>query len=231
MSYKFLTTLTIVAGLSLTNNVLANQTPSPTKSQQNQTSLKIGYVSLGYLAAHLPEAQKREAEMQSFAKQLINEIQEKSKDLQSKVSAAEQQLDTLTEAQKKQKQMEFNKLNLAIEELDSQRGPKIEQKYREVMKPLQDRIQEVIAKIAEEHGYTFIFNKDIDNGLPPTVLFAKPELNISDLVLEKLKQEVISLPEPPALGPKPKNAQQASAQNAKSTPQKKNKTVPAKSKK
>lgn len=216
MNAKLFTTLTLMAGLYFTNHVFADKTAEVTQAHSSHAALKIGYVNLGYILANLPEAQKREAEMQSFAKQLVNEIQDKSKELQGIVETAQQQLDTLTEAQKKQKQIEINKRQLAIEELDHQRGTKMDQKYREVMKPLQDRIQEVIGTIAEEKGYTLIFNKDIDTGWLPTLLFAKAEFNISEVVLEKLKLEVFKSMEKPVLGPK-QNSKKEVAKDKKVT--------------
>jgi outer membrane protein len=199
MNYKFLSALTLAA--CMYTSVKANTTVVVKQPEATKSVLKIGYVDVGYILENLPEAKKLSAEIQSFQKQLENEIQAKYKEYQEKMETAQQQLDTLTEAQKKQKTIEFSKLQASIEELESQRYPKMEQRYKEVMKPLHDCVQEVIAKIAEEHNYTFVLNKNSETG--PILLFAASAFDLSELVVEKLKSEVVKKEvKTPVIGPK-----------------------------
>ncbi len=155
-----------------------------------------------------------------FWKILENEIQAKYKEYQEKAAAAQQQLDTLTEAQKKQKSMEFSKLQATIEELESQRYVKMERKFKEVMKPLHDRIQEVIEGLAAKHNYTFVLNKTTETG--PVLLFATKEFDLSALVVETLKAaEVKQESQAPVVGQKKQAPAQGSKKPVKPTPKKK----------
>lgn len=223
MNYKFLSALTLVAcmytGAKADTTIVEQAASKVTKKMD--ASLKLGYVDIAYILENLPEAKKRNAEVQSFQKQLENEIQAKYKEYQEKAAAAQQQLDTLTEAQKKQKSMEFSKLQATIEELESQRYVKMERKYKEVMKPLHDRIQEVIDALAEKHNYTFVLNKTTETG--PVLLFVTKEFDLSALVVEALKSaEVKQESKAPVVGQKKQTQTPAKNQKpVKTTPKKK----------
>lgn len=168
--------------------------------KQPASSLKIGYVDVGYVLENLPEAKKYSAEIRSFQRQLDNQIQTKFKEYQEKADSFQQQLDTFTEAQKKQKYMEFYKLELAVRELEEQNNAKMAEKYKAVMQPHHDKMQEVIAKIVVQHVYTFVLNKNTDAG--PVVFFAQRSFDLSELVLEKLKAMVPKTMQPPVIGAK-----------------------------
>ncbi|MBX9889763.1 MAG: OmpH family outer membrane protein [Amoebophilaceae bacterium] len=206
MNYKFLTVLTVAAsmymGVKADTPALSKQLDLVKQPETTSAILKIGYVNLGYLLENLPEAKKRSAEIQSFQKQLDNEINVKVDEYKTKMEAAQQQLDTLTEFQKKQKSIELSKLQSIIEELESQKYGKIEQRYREIMKPLYDAIQEVVNQIAKEKQYTFVFSKNTETG--PVLMFAESAFDLSEAVLEKIKLEEKKEVVPPVVGPKSK---------------------------
>ncbi|TSJ81218.1 MAG: OmpH family outer membrane protein [Candidatus Cardinium sp.] len=190
MNYKFLSAFALVFSMYI--DIKADQRPQATVQPQAATAqvapagLKIGFVDVGYILGMLPEAKKNSIEIQSFQKQLDNQIQTKINLFKEKADAFHQQLATLTDAQKMQKTKELQGLEIEINELHQQKEVKMQEKYRTVMQPLHDKMQEVVNKIAAEHKYTFIFNKNTDAG--PVILFGQKEFDISDLVLEKLKE-------------------------------------------
>ncbi|WP_339044063.1 OmpH family outer membrane protein [Cardinium endosymbiont of Tipula unca] len=218
MNYKFLYALALTV-CAYTGTKADDSTAVTKLPETTQSALKIGYVDLIYVLDNLPEAKKNNAEIQSFQKQLENQVQAKYKKYQEKAEAAQQQMDTLTEAQKKQKYSELSKLQSVIQELDEQRYAKMERKYKEVMAPLQSRVQEVINKISEEHHYSMVFNKITDVG--PIVLFAQKALDISDLIVEELKKEAPKEVAPPVVGPQKQAPSQGSAKKQPSEKKKK----------
>ncbi|WP_250238556.1 OmpH family outer membrane protein [Cardinium endosymbiont of Oedothorax gibbosus] len=170
------------------------------KPQVTPSSLKIGYVDVGYILDNLPEAKKNSTEIQSFEKQLNNQIKTKFDEYQVKTEAFQQQVDTLTEAQKKQKIIEIQDLGRVIQGLEDRKPAQMAEKYKAVMQPLHDKMQEVIKEVAEKHAYTFVLNKNTDAG--PVVLFAQKSLDLSELVLEKLKAMAPKEVQPPLVGSK-----------------------------
>ncbi|MEM6647924.1 MAG: OmpH family outer membrane protein, partial [Bacteroidota bacterium] len=77
----------------------------------------------------------------------------------------------------------------AEEDLERQRmryfGPEGElfNEQEQRMRPLQERILTAIEEVAAEEGFDYVFDK---NGGEVLFLFARPEHNVSDRVLEKL---------------------------------------------
>ncbi|ROT47656.1 OmpH family outer membrane protein [Candidatus Cardinium hertigii] len=201
MNYKFLSALTLAVCMYTGVKADPNKTIIVNEAAKTAESvLKIGYVDVSYIFENLPEFKKSHANLQSFRHQLENQLQTKFKEYQEKTESAQQQYDTLTEAQKKQKSAEISKLQFAIQKLEQEQYSKFEEKQLELMKPLHDRLQEVINKIAEEYNYTFILNKKID--IAPIVYFAQKTFDISELVLERLKAMAPEEIKPPVIGPK-----------------------------
>ena len=186
MNYKFLSAFALVC--SMYTDIKANQQPQAqvAPAQVAPAGLKIGFVDFGYVLGMLSETKKNNLEIRSFQKQLDNQIQTKVKEYQGKIELFQQQLDTLTNDLKKQKGMELQKLEMEIRGLEEEKPGKMAAKYREVMQPLHDKMQEVIDKIAAKHNYDFVFNKNTDAG--PVILFGKKAFDLSDLVLERLKE-------------------------------------------
>ncbi|TDG95682.1 OmpH family outer membrane protein [Cardinium endosymbiont of Culicoides punctatus] len=199
MNYKFLCALGF-ATCTYVGTKADDATLVATHTDTAASALKIGYVDLRHVYNNLPEAQKKNAEMQSFQKQLENQLQSKLSDYHEKVENCRQQESTLTEAQKKQISLELNKLQSVIQELDEQKYIKIDRKYKEIIAPIQNRIQEAIHKISEQHNYSIVLNQAID--VSPIILFAQKSFDISELILEELKKEEAKQEvTPPVIGP------------------------------
>ncbi len=62
-------------------------------------------------------------------------------------------------------------------------GGKIEQKNDELMAPLLKKINDAIAKIAQQEGFSMVIDLSED------IFYASPELNITDLVINELNRE------------------------------------------
>ncbi|MCX7995676.1 MAG: OmpH family outer membrane protein [candidate division WOR-3 bacterium] len=62
-------------------------------------------------------------------------------------------------------------------------GGKIEQKNDELMAPLLKKINDAIAKIAQQEGFSMVLDLSED------IFYASPELNITDLVINELNRE------------------------------------------
>ncbi len=226
MNYRFLSTLALVCSMytgvkavdptgtiAKPQVAIPSQTRTITKPQVATPSQKIGYVDLDYIFGNLPEAKKNNAELQSYQKQLDNQIQSKYKEFQEKVEALRQEEDRLTEAQKKQKFTELQNMEFAVHELNQAKPDKMQAKYRDLIQPIHDKTQAVISEIATQHAYDLVLNKNTAAG--PVVFFCKNQFNISDLVLEKLKAMVPKEETPPVVGSKAQMAPKAPSKTAK----------------
>ena len=65
-------------------------------------------------------------------------------------------------------------------------GGKQEQRYNELLEPLTVKIHNIIMKIAQDEDYGMIF--DVSLG---TVLYAKPAMDLTDLVIQELNKNTV----------------------------------------
>lgn len=74
-------------------------------------------------------------------------------------------------------------------------GGKQEQRYNELLEPLTIKIHNIIMKIAQDEDYSMIF--DVSLG---TVLYAKPTMDLTDLVIQELNKDTIKPTDEPLPG-------------------------------
>lgn len=88
--------------------------------------------------------------------------------------------------QEKQKAMQekYTAYQQFVNEIVAPTG-KFAQRRMELLKPIYDKINGILDQIGKEGDYDFIFDVDI-----PAVVFAKPEYDLTDRVLEELNKEM-----------------------------------------
>ena len=122
------------------------------------------------------------AEKQSWEK----EIAEMDTDIEKLLTDYESRQMILTESSKKEaedKIIELRDKRMAkVEEIFGENG-KFYQKQAELMEPILNKLKTVIEKIAVEGNYSIIFD-----AAPGGLLYAKPSLDITELVLEELEK-------------------------------------------
>jgi len=150
-------------------------------------NLKLGYIDSmrirqeykGFTDAQA-KYDKEVAEWQKQADQLSKEVSDLQNELES------QKL-LLSDEKRKEKEDQLQKKKNEYQQYVSQifgPGGKAEQRNTELTKPLLDKINAVLEKIANEGGYDYIF--DAANG---NIAFAKKEFDLTDAVLEELEKE------------------------------------------
>ncbi len=147
---------------------------------------KIGYVDSMRLRTEFKEFADAQAEFDKDVKVWQEEIAE----LEQTIDSLEGDLDKtkllLSEAKRKEKEE-----NLKNQELEYQRltndvfgpGGRAENRNAELTRPILEKINQVLEKIAVEENYIMIF--DSVNG---NVAYAKKGLDLTDLVLEELNR-------------------------------------------
>jgi outer membrane protein len=149
--------------------------------------VKLGYVDTVKIFAEFKETveaeeiykkevdvwKKKAEEMQTELAQLREEIQSQSLML-SEEKLAEMKLSFEQQAKEYQQYMD---------EVFGE-GGEAERRNKELTAPIVEKINGVIAKIAEDEGYTIIFDAAQAN-----IVYAKKALDLTDQVLELLAQE------------------------------------------
>ena len=206
MNYKFLSALTLAVCISnhtIADTAIVKAVDAPRVDIPKNVSAEIqkfGYVDYRYILETLPEGKKAEMDIQSFEKQLSNQLETKYNEYKEKAEDVQRQLDTLTEAQKKQKILEMNKLQEHIQQLEGEKYAKYTTKYNEVMVPLLNRIQKAMDQVMEEYNYDFILSKNAGD-MSPILHCARQKFNLSDLVVKKFRLMHPEVPKLPVVGP------------------------------
>ena len=171
MRNKFLIALFAFIGLAM-SNVNAQQ--------------KIGYISLDYILAQMPEAKQVETELTATKTQYDNMYQAKAKDFQAKLANYEKNGATMDAVIKTDTEKELQGLQAAIQEFGQTSQTSLQKKQAQLLQPLLKKIEDNMHASAKENGYAFVFNYDAGQGTTPIVLHAPDDANISDLILKRM---------------------------------------------
>ncbi|MEM7055447.1 MAG: OmpH family outer membrane protein [Bacteroidota bacterium] len=141
--------------------------------QAKDKPIKIGYTNLDYILSLLPETKSIEADYKSFEKQVKNRLEAKVGEFQEKLQALEKEYETMTDSVRKQKESELLQLKSSLEQLQIESQESLANKNVELLKPVYEKIQQAIEKIAKENGYTHVFNAE--TGSISILLYAAEE--------------------------------------------------------
>ena len=169
--------LTLAAAL-LTAGTLA------ATSAQAQAPLKIGYTDVQYVLAQMPESKQIESDLKAYNSQLEAQLKSKYSEYQTKGEAYQKAASTMTDVVKADKEKELQALQQSIQEFQRSAEQSLQQKQQTLLKPALDKLQKNIDAVADENGFTYVFNSD--GGGSPLLLHAPKEGDISDLVLKKM---------------------------------------------
>ncbi|MBD2724440.1 OmpH family outer membrane protein [Hymenobacter armeniacus] len=169
--------LTLAAAL-LTAGTLA------ATSAQAQAPLKIGYTDVQYVLSQMPESKQIESQLKTYNDQLAAQLKSKTTEFETKVKDYQQKSGTMTDIVKADTEKSLQNLQQSIQEFQQSAQQSLQQKQQTLLKPALDKLQKNIDDVANENGFTYVFNSD--GGGSPLLLHAPKEGDISDLVLKKM---------------------------------------------
>jgi outer membrane protein len=155
--------------------------------------LKVGYVDTVKIFANYSKT----VEAEEKYKQEIEEWRKKAKEMEAERAemreAIQSQSLMLSEEKISEKRLELDQkikeYQDYMQEIFGDQG-EAAKRNQELTQPLVEEINSVIAEIAEEEGYTIIF--DAAQG---SLLYARDEIDMTDMVLERLKEKGTSMME------------------------------------
>ncbi len=148
--------------------------------------LKIRYINSQRILSEYPEAQEVQKKLDEIRAGYEKEYNQMLQEYENLVKEIENQSLLLSPEKKAQKEQQAQDLAMKIEQYRNQKlGPQGEfyQKNMELTQPLYDKIDQIIQKISDEEEYDFVL--DVVQGV---VLYAKPQYDITNRVLEELNR-------------------------------------------
>jgi len=144
---------------------------------------KFGYVNSQELIQGMAEVKEANASIETYKAQLQKKGQEMVQSLQSKYQSLEQKKN---QGELSPKQLEVEGQGLQSEEVkiaqfEQESQQKIIDKSETLLKPIRDKIQNAINAVANENGYTYIFDASLG-----MILYAEDSTDVTALIKAKL---------------------------------------------
>ena len=153
---------------------------------QVQAQLKIGYIDSDTILKQMPDAVDAQKRLDALIAEWKEELIKMEKELKTKTGKFEEKKLIMSESKRVEAAKELTTLEAEISKYRTQKfgvNGELFKSQEEVMKPVQNRIFNVIQEVAEDEELDFVFDRSGDI----LFLYAKEEYDITNIVLEKLK--------------------------------------------
>lgn len=164
---KILLTAAMTAALVFGANVLAQS--------------KLGHVNAMELVQQLPEADSVQNALQTYAKDLQDNIATMQTEVQNKYAEYQNNQSQWSELIKQTKAKEIQDMQVRLQEFSAQAEEDYQQKTQELLAPLSDKVKNAIEAVAKEGKFAYIL--DASNA---TVFFGSEAIDVTSLVKKKL---------------------------------------------
>lgn len=167
----------VLAGLALAAALpVAAQTPTP-------APVRIGFINAREVLQRTPGYAEAESTFASEVDGYRQEVRQLQQQLDSAVQAFDQQSIALSPAARTQKQRELQQLQQRIEQRTEELQERATQRERELLAPIQSRVNSVIQGVRAELNLSLI----LDTGPGHNVLAFDPALDLTARVVERLR--------------------------------------------
>lgn len=146
-----------------------------------QHTPKLGHIDRQRLLLTLPERKGAEEKMQAFAKTLDERLKAMGAEYQAKVADAQARAESMTMTEREVMVREINELEQRIQNAQEKAQEDLSKQEEELLKPMIERTNKAIKDVADEKGFTYIF--DVSTGM---VLYFDKGEDIMPLVKAKL---------------------------------------------
>lgn len=146
-----------------------------------QAQNKIGYFDINYVLPQMPEYKKAEADMNTYGKQVEQELKSKKEEFEKKYAAYMEaaQKGSLTPAIDEAKQRELQSLDQQYKDFQQSINRDMQQRRNGLLSPIYEKIEKNITEVAQASGFNHVLRAE-------TCYVPVKANNISDSVLKKM---------------------------------------------
>lgn len=145
------------------------------------TEAKFGHVNTNELLQMMPGRQEAMVELQAYAQDLEETYMSMQNEFQTKYQDYVENQESFSQLVRQSRERELQSLQERIMEFEESAQQDIMQKEESLLRPIIERAREAIEAVANEHGYTYIF--DTSGG---SLVFWDNGDNIMPLVQDKM---------------------------------------------
>lgn len=146
----------------------------------------IGHFSSETVMQQLAEAQDAQKALDQQVNQWESELQKMQEEWKRKFEEYDKKKLILTEQVRAEQERQLRELDQSIVDFRNRKfgqNGELFQKQNEVMKPVQNKLFQVLEDLAKDEGYDYIFDKSGDILL----MYANPKNDLTDKVLKRMQ--------------------------------------------
>ncbi len=126
---------------------------------------KISHINTTDLVASMPEMNDAKAELEKLAKTYETDIQTMAAELQSKVKQYDSEAVSQTDEENAKRLQEVQGMEQSIRQYQAQAQQELQKKEFDLLKPITEKAQEAINKVAGELGYDYVLDSTQGQGV------------------------------------------------------------------
>ncbi len=146
----------------------------------SQSPVKLGHIDSQALLSVMPERNTAQNELKKFAEDLQDQMEIMQVEYNKKLNELNTKKDSLSDFLLKEKQKELLGLQQRIQEFQVNAQQELQKKEADLFKPIMEKAQKAIKEVAQEGGFTYIFDS---NSL---LYLSENSIDILGLVKKKL---------------------------------------------
>jgi len=172
------------------------QTANPAKKPH-----RIGYTNLELVLSYMPEAQQVEAELRTYEKKILEQLNVKQAYLQTRIEEYTElkQQGKLSPVQEEERRKEIMRLDEEIKRFQEESEQNYLKKKVELLQPVIEKLQKAIRELAEAEGYDYILNNSNVTGVA-TILYGPQSEDVTEKLLRRLGMDPSKLQRPAETG-------------------------------
>lgn len=147
----------------------------------SSSAQKFGHINSQELLSLMPERKTAETSLQNYAQGLENQLMSMQTEYQSMIEDYQNNESSYDDLTKQDKEAEIIGLQERLQTFQQNAQKSLQEKEQELLRPILERAQNAIDKVAKKEKYTYIL--DSSSGL---LLYSKE----SEDILEKVKDEL-----------------------------------------
>tara|TARA_B100000427_G_C15480032_1_gene582498 strand:+ start:1015 stop:1518 length:504 start_codon:yes stop_codon:yes gene_type:complete len=141
---------------------------------------KVAHINSTELVSSMPEMNEAKAELEKLAKTYETDIQTMAAELQSKVKQYDSEAATQTEEENARRLQEVQGMEQSIRQYQSQAQQELQKKEFDLLKPITEKAQAAIIKVAKAQGFDYVLDSTQGQG----VIFSNGKDLIEDVKSE-----------------------------------------------
>ncbi|CAM4084623.1 OmpH family outer membrane protein [Gillisia limnaea] len=145
---------------------------------------KTAYVDTTKLIQEYKEMKDVESEFTSKSDRIKGELDSLAQSFQAEVQAYQENMSTLSTAQRQEKEQELMQKQQTIQQQQQMMGNQLRSESDAVIDSIVNKVKDYVKVYGEENDYTYIFGSNES----ANIMYAEEGLDITEVILEKLNE-------------------------------------------